>query len=939
MFSIKHIYLVIGPLLLGLLCALGCQHLAPNPMAALEPTRLRCEYTKNPLGIDITAPRLSWTLTATDPAARGQHQSAYRVVVASCPQTLARGTGDLWDSGKVASEQPIQISYAGVPLRSAQGVFWKVRVWDEGGRPSPWSEPATWEMALLDPSNWAGCWIMRKDPERTCDVDHFKAGRNPLLRTEFNVDKRVKQARAYVSGLGYYELRLNGEKVGDHVLDPGWTNYAKRVPYSTYDVTDQLASGQNALGIMLGRGWYDPLPLRMWGRYNLREALPVGTPRAMVHLAIEYEDGSCATVVTGPDWKAGDGPIIRDSVYLGEEYDACLEQPGWDRPGFDDSAWPNAVKAEGALGPLRAQVVEPIRVIRTVTPVAVTEPKPGTYIFDMGENFSGVARLRVQGPKGAEVALRYGELLYPDGTLNGMTAVAGQIKNRTFFPDAEKPDTAWQRDVYVLKGEGVEEYTPRFTFHGFRYVEVTGFPGTPAIENLDGLVLHSDVASAGSFECSNELFNTIQEITRRTMLSNLFGVQSDCPHREKFGYGGDIVASSEALLFNFDMARFYTKAVHDLAEAVRPNGAFTETSPFVGIGIPGLGEGGGPIGWGTAHPLLLQQLHQYYGDQRLIEEERERSAKWLALLHATAKDNLLDNGIGDHESLVKKPVLSGTAFYAMNVQLAEELARIVGEDAEADAHAKKWEAIREAFNARFLKEGTGRYEEATQAAQAFALYLDLVPESERLAASLVLADDVMKGHDGHLTTGIFGTKYMLDVLSREGFHDVAYTLVNQRTLPGWGHMIERGATTLWEHWEESDNTYSHNHPMFGSVSEWFFKYIAGIWPFGAEGFDIVIIRPGPIGTDLTWAKGEYKSARGLIRSEWRIEDGVFHLDLTLPPGVEALVLLPACESAVIKESGEDADAAPGVSCVGQAGYEVGSGTYHFAVHGDPDFAG
>ncbi len=379
----------------------------------------------------------------------------------------------------------------------------------------------------------------------------------------------MTRARAYVSGLGYYELRLNGQRVGDHVLDPGWTSYAKRVLYSTYDVTAQLTRGRNAVGVMLGNGWFNPLPLAMWGRIKPGEALTTGEPRAIVQLVVEFADGTSQTIGTDETWRVGDGPVLRNSVYLGEVYDARREQPGWDTAGFDDSRWATAVLArKPQLGPLQAQDAPPIRITRTLKPVKLTEPKPSVFIFDFGQNFAGWARLRVQGPAGTRVRLRSGELLYPDGTLNGMTAVAGQIKGggKDYrYDGVGQPKTAFQLDEYVLKGQGMEVFTPRFTFHGFRYVEVTGFPGQPTLDSLEGLRLNSDVPSAGSFECSNELFNRIQEMVRWTELANLFSVQSDCPHREKFGYGGDIVASSEMAMLNFDMSRFYAKAAQDLA--------------------------------------------------------------------------------------------------------------------------------------------------------------------------------------------------------------------------------------------------------------------------------------------------------------------------------------------------------------------------------------
>ncbi|MEA3364911.1 MAG: family 78 glycoside hydrolase catalytic domain, partial [Candidatus Hydrogenedentes bacterium] len=804
-------YLITSFLITAVLVFSGCQHL-PQPLSAgaLRPVDLTCEYHENPLGIDTATPRFYWVNEALNSNARGKAQTAYRILVASSRELLDGNTGDLWDSGKMSCAENIQISYGGHPLGSRQRAFWKVRVWDEHGRISPWSEPAWFETALLDSSDWSARWIMRNEQMPGDEEALFEENRAPLLRKEFSIEKPVRKARVYVTGLGYYELRLNGAKVGDHWLDPGWTDYSKRVLYATYDITEVLREGHNAVGIMLGNGWYNPLPLKMWGWLNLREHLTIGIPRAILQLELEYTDGTQDRIVTDASWKTGDGPILRNNVYLGELYDARLEQPGWDMPGFDDSGWTGVIEAPANMGPLMAQMAPPIKVGRSLEPVSVSEPKPGTFIFDMGENFAGLVRLRVEGPAGTRVALRYGELLYEDGTLNPMTAVCGQIKNRERPPGSKRPVTAWQEDTYILKGDGLETYVPRFTFHGFRYVEMTGFPGTPTLKNLEGLALHSAVETAGEFRCGNDLFNQIQDITRRTILSNLFSVQSDCPHREKFGYGGDIAGSSEALLVNFDMAQFYTKAVEDLADAVRPNGGFTETAPFVGIADEGLGGGSGPIGWGTAHPLLLQQMYLYYGDRRLIEEQYEYVKAWVALIEANAKDHIYIGGISDHESLVEKPELTGTAFYAFNVAMAREFAEILGKKNDAAQFDALYDKIVAAFNQRYLDSETGCYGSGTQASQAFALYMDLVPDSARPKALEVLVNNIAE-RNGHLSTGLFATKYTPDVLSSLGRHDIAYGVVNQRTFPGWGYMIENGATTLWEHWEGSDNTYSNNH--------------------------------------------------------------------------------------------------------------------------------
>ncbi len=524
------------------------------------------------------------------------------------------------------------------------------------------------------PADWHGKWISdgRALPQQ--DEDFYAPAPAPLLRKGFKVTGPVKRARIYVSGLGYHELRLNGGRVGDHMLDPAWTCYDKRVLYATHDVTSLLREGDNALGVMLGNGWFNPLPLRMWGYLNLRERLATGRPRVIVQLNIDYADGSTAQVVTDGSWRTADGPILKNNIYLGEVYDARKEVAGWDAPGFDDQAWRAAAIETGKPGVMRAQSLPPIRVTEELPALKVSEPKPGVFVVDFGQNFTGLARLRLTAPAGTTVVMRYGELLHKDGMLNPLTSVCGQIKGKrkdgagkgqsVGGPGA--PEVAWQSDTYIAKGGGEETYTPRFTFHGFRYVEITGLPAAPPPAALTGLRVHSDVADAGSFACSNERFNRIQQMCRRTFVSNLIGVQSDCPHRERFGYGGDIVATSEALMLNFDMTGFYRKTVLDWADSVRPDGMLTDTVPSVGIDYCG-------VGWGMAHPLLVAQLYRYQGDRRLMEEQYETAKRWLLLVTEHNPEGIVKEGLGDHESLVPapSPPLVTPLFYQSATMLAQ----------------------------------------------------------------------------------------------------------------------------------------------------------------------------------------------------------------------------------------------------------------------------
>ncbi len=896
---------------------------------------LRCEYRTNPLGIDCGNPRLSWVLESD---IRAQEQSAYRVIVAGTRENIQAGKGDLWDSGRIDSNQSVEVVYQGQPLRSAMRCYWKVRVWDKNGNPSDWSESAWWETAMLGEKDWKGKWINDGKISAEKDEDLYKEDPAPLFRREFQLSKPIRQGRLYISGLGYYEAFLNGQRVGDHLLDPAWTMYSKRVFYSTYDVTGQLQNGDNCVGVTVGNGWYNPLPLKMWGWLNLREHLPIGRPRFIAQLAVEYTDGTKSSIVSDESWSVAEGPILRNSIYLGEVYDARREISGWDRSGFDDSTWSKAAPAKEPIGELQAQPLPPVRITTTLKPVEITEPQNGIYIFDMGQNFSGLVRLKLDVPKGAVINLRYGELINKDGTLNPMTSVCGQIKGRARDEEGKlvnvgnpvQPSVAWQGDTYIARGNGGEVYTGRFTWHAFRYVEMTGYPGKPSLDMMEGLRLNTDVAESGAFSCSNEMFNAIQKMCRWTFLSNIFSVQSDCPHRERLGYGGDLVNTSDVFMLNYDMANFYAKAVRDWQDSSQPDGMLTDTAPFVGINYCG-------VGWAMAHPQLQLQLYQYYGDKRLMEQQYETSKRWFDLVASENPEHIVKEGLSDHEGLASAPSPDMvTPLYYQSARMLAKMSELLGRGQEAQKYQDLAKEIKKAYLDEFMETQTGKFGPGTQAGQCFALYSDLVPQDQRDKAFKFLLDDIQIKHEGHLSTGIFGTKYMLGLLSQEGYADVAYNIVNQKTFPGWGYMLANGATTLWEHWAFSDNTFSHNHPMFGSVSQWFFNWLGGIQPDPeAVGFDRIIIRP-QIVNDLQWVKSSYNSVRGPIVSNWAKKDGYVQLDMEIPANTKATVYVPANSVRDVREGLKrpaPATKAQGISALGLEGktavFSVGSGKYHF----------
>ncbi len=841
--------------------------------------RLRCEYLENPMGLGERRPRLSWELNSDE---RGQRQAAYRVVVASSKEKLARGQGDLWDSGRVESAETTQVEYAGKELGSRQGVYWTVTSWDQDGRVAKAQMPGMWEMGLLDGQEWGGKWIGAGKDALVAPA--------PMLRREFEARGKVTNARAYVTGVGYYELHLNGKKVGDHVLDPGYTRFDKRVLYATYDVTEQVKRGKNAVGVMLGTGWYEVHTLAVW---NFEQAPWRGAPAARVRLEVEYADGGKDVVVSDEGWKLGSGPIVYDSIYGGEFYDARLEKKGWDEAGYDDSGWKGASVMEGPKGTLVAPDMRPIRVTAVVTPKSVKEVKPGVFVVDMGRNFAGVPELRVTGPAGATVKMRCGERLGADSGLH-QDEIDVYVKKRG-------ADQAFQEARYTLKGDGTEVWSPRFSYMGFQYVEVTGFPGRPTVENFRGLVMHSDVESVGRFRCSNPVLNWIDDAARAAYLSNLHSIPTDCPTREKNGWTGDAHLAAEMAMYHFDPLPLYAKWMNDFDDA---QGAAGDLPGIIPSGGWGYGKQIGPA-WDTAYFHIPWYVYLYYGDTRMLERHYPRLAKYVDYVTANReKDGTVSFGLGDwapYEAQTPFP-LTSTAYYYRDLVILSEAAKVLGKGEDARKYKDMAEGVKVAFIKRFFDDKNETYANGTQTALSCALYQGLVPAGHEGAvfANLVKAVEAKKNH---LDCGILGTKYLLNVLLDHGRADLAYAVVAQTDLPSWGYwMKEKGATTLYESWKDVD---SRNHIMFGDVSAWFFRALAGIRPDEKRpGFRHVLIRPQVVG-DLTEAAGEVHTVRGVISSSWKRVGDRVEMEVKLPANVTASVWVP----------GE------------AAAREVGSGTY------------
>lgn len=890
--------------------ALICSVAAP---AALTVERLRCEHRENPLGVDAERPRLSWWLGSD---ARGQRQAAYQVLVASSRELLEKDQGDLWDSGRVESEQSTLVPYQGKPLETMRQAWWKVRAWGEkgGGEPSAWSAPATWTMGVLKPGDWRAKWIGYD----TAGGD--KAGQPPLplLRKAFTVDRAVRRAVVSVCGLGESELSLNGERVGDHVMDPGWTNYKKRCLYATYDVTQQVRRGENALGAMLGNGMYNVTG----GRY-VKFKGSFGPPKMILQMRIEFEDGSADWIVSDASWKGAAGPVRFACIYGGEDYDARTERAGWDAPGFDDSQWGAATVMDGPGGALAAQAQPPVKVMEEFKTVKVSEPRPGVLVYDLGRNFSGWPWLKAKGAAGAQVKLIPGELLDKNGLVTQRSS-----GGPTFFS-------------YTLKGAGEERWSPRFAYYGFRYVQVERQPAAaggelPEIMELRGRFIHSSAAAAGRFECSNPLINRIHALINAALQSNMQSVLTDCPHREKLGWLEETHLIGQAIMFGYDVPNLYAKISQDMAEAQLESGLVPDIAPEFTVFQNGFRDS---PEWGSAAVINPWLVYQMYGDRSLIEKHYGAMARYVDYLGSKAKDHIISYGLGDWYDIGPKPPgvsqltslgVTATAVWLQDVEIMTAASAMLGKMQETEKYSELARKIREAFNREFFSPERDHYDRDSQTANAMALALDLAPRDRRAAVAERLVRNIRE-HGNRVTAGDVGFHYLIAALTAAGRHDLLYDMVTQQTGPGYAEQLKKGATTLTEAWNAGPAS-SQNHFMLGHAEGWFYEGLGGISPL-APGFGRVRIEPAMVG-DLKSARVAYDSVRGRIVSAWRREGGRVVMEVEIPVGVDGVVGVPARSAGDVSESGKPAARAEGVRLVnetpaGKVFFEVGAGRYRF----------
>ncbi|MGH7979080.1 MAG: glycoside hydrolase family 78 protein, partial [Limisphaerales bacterium] len=861
--------------------------------ASLAPVDLRCDDLMDPQGVDFRTPLLSWIL----PVKQGRQQSAWEILVASSREALVKDNGDVWDSGKVNSSQSIQVKYGGKALASGGMYFWKVRVWDASRLISAWSSPAFWTMGLLDPSDWKAKWIGHDEP--TAPKTRSLPAR--WLRKEFNLPEDSDRATVYFSGLGWSELYVNGRKVGDHVLSPPLSQYPKREYYETYEVTGLLKKGANAIGVVLGDGrFFSP-------RTNAANA---GYPKLILQLHVKFPDGAATDIVSDASWKLStDGPITANNEYDGEDYDARKEFYGWSRPGFDDSAWPPAdlVSApEGALSGIRQ---EPTRVTEEIKPVSMKEIRRGVFIFDLGQNVAGWCELKVQGPAGTRVTLRHAETLKSDGDL--YTANLRSAK---------------ATDVYTLKGGGLETWQPRFTLHGFRYVELTGYPGKPTLDSITGCVVGDDLPVTGAFECSNPLINKIYHNIVWGVRDNYRSIPTDCCQRdERQGWLGDRAEESRGEAYCFDNDALYSKWLQDMADCQRPSGSISSVCPaYWRVYVD-------DVTWASASVVIPEMLRDQFGDERTIAEHYNCARKWMDHMEGFITNGIISNDrYGDwcmppedpklihskDPSRITAGPLLATPFFYNDLRLMQGYARQLGKTNDA-AHFKQLaKTMKDAFNKRYFNRDTGQYDNGTPTSSVLPLAFDMVPADMRERAVQFLVKKLWGTWGGHIGVGVVGGKYLMRVLTENGQPDLAYTIVTRTNYPGWGYMVGHGATTIWELWNgdtADPSMNSGNHVMLiGDLAIWMYEDLAGIKPDPIEpGFKHIIMRPMPVG-GINFVKAAHESPYGWIRSEWHLDENEFDWHIEIPANTTATIYLPTLRAESVTEENHPLNKAPGV---------------------------
>lgn len=882
----------------------------------LSVSNLTAEHKTNPIGIDVPQPRLSWKISSTG---NNVMQTAYQIRVSTSKSFSSRD--QVWNSGKVTSDESILQKYEGNTLKSSQRYYWQVKIWDNKDNESKWSETAFWETGLLSPSDWKAQWI-----EIESDTNRYAPA--PYFRKEFNVSRKIKKAIIYATAHGIYELRLNGQKVGNQVLTPGWTTYGHRLQYQVYDVTNQLQNGKNAIGASLGDGWYRGTLAwgDNWKIYGNRLGL-------LMQLQVEYSDGTTDMVVTDNSWKAtNEGPVTKNGIYYGEAYDATKELTGWDKAGYNDSDWRKVDIGQYDFKLVASEGAE-IKKIEEIKPVKIFRSPKGSLLVDMGQNMVGWIRLKVNGPKGTEVTIHHAEVLDKEGEFYTENLRAAECELK-----------------YTLAGTGVEIYEPRFTFMGFRYIKVDGFPGTLTEDNITGVVVHSEMNPTSRYESSDSLINQLQHNIIWGQKGNFVDVPTDCPQRdERLGWTGDAQAFFRTSAFNYDVAAFFTKWLKDLALDQRNAGEIPFVIPDV-LNPQGSEQAATSAGWGDAATIIPWEMYWVYGDKDILETQYPSMKAWVEYIRNKAGDDMIWNGgsvfgdwlfyhpfVNDHtapDGHTEHDFIA-TAFYAYSTSILAKAARTLGKTDDARFYDDLFNKTKKVFIQEYVTPA-GRVGTNSQTSYVLALMFRLLPENLRAKSAQFLVNDI-RSRGTHLSTGFLGTPYLCHVLSDNGYPDVAYDLLMQKTFPSWLYPVTQGATTIWERWDgqRPDGTFqdkgmnSFNHYAYGAIGDWMYRVSAGLDAI-APGYKHLLLKPHPT-EKLSFSKATFESAYGTVQSGWERKGDKILSNIVVPPNAKAVVVLQTDSG--ITESGKPLSSNENISAIvttyGRTQFEIGSGNYTF----------
>jgi len=906
--------------------------IASNPVFVSNTT---CESKINPVGIEAEHPRLSWVINSSE---RNTRQSAYQVLVSDSPEKLNKDIGNIWDSKVVRSDQSVQVEYAGATLKSEKKYFWKVKIMNQAGKETPWSETAMWQMGLLSAADWENAtWIgyenlpdsMKVVPGVHGNGDNLenkaiKRSVVPLFRKAFEVEKKIENATLFISGLGHYEATINGQKVGRSFLAPGWTNYDKTCLYNAYDVTTQLKQGKNALGVIVGNGFYNI------NRERYRKlVIAYGYPKMISKLKINYTDGTSATIVSATDWKCSSSPITYSSIYGGEDYDATLEQKNWNLPGFDDSKWKKALAATVPSGKLSAETDFPVMVREVIKVKKTEQPEPGKFLYDFGQNCSGIVELKVRGKKGMVIKLTPGELITKDKKINQRASGGPYYYS------------------YTLKGDGVEVWRPKFTYYGFRYVMVEGAaPGsekqnveTPQIIDLQLLHTCNSAPKVGEFACSNELFNQIYTLIDWAVRSNLQSVTTDCPHREKLGWLEQTYLMGASMFYNYNLYPLYKKAVRDMIDSQTADGLVPDIAPEY---VPFGGGFRDSPEWGSAAVILPYMVSQWYGDQSLITEAMPMMKKYVAYLGSKADGHILSHGLGDWfdygpnspgEAQLTPKALTATAIYYYDIVLLSQMMELTNQKEDARKMTKLAGEVKDAFNTKFFNKQTKVYSTGSQTAMSMPLCVGLVNEQDKKEVFNNLVDSI-SASGTKLTAGDIGYHFLVKALEEGGGSQLLYDMNFRDDVPVYGFQLKKGATALTESWPALEEV-SNNHLMLGHLMEWFYTGLGGIKQEESSfSFRNIIIRPEIVG-DITQVTSSYQSPYGMIGSEWKKLNKSLEMKVVIPANTSATIYLPTLNRSSVTVDGKPADNQKDIKYLhsenGKSLYRIGSGSYHFKL--------